>query len=213
MVAAPRTLVEGQRLSQPTFHALYQAMPPGTRAELTNGVVLMPRPVGPAHGRAQFPTIAWLSHSSGLCCAMGALSICHPARTESTARRSFPVCGSNPARSGPATHGGCVPCWTSDAPRPSMPHSSLVWPKHGATHERDERTCAASSTRAVRCRVHPIAMGPRLRLGSVEVRARSASLPCFMRFALSDDPAPPTRGESACPLIPSAPDALPALHR
>jgi Uma2 family endonuclease len=58
---SPRALVEGRRLDQPTFHALYEAMPPGTRAELINGVVLMPSPVGPAHGRAQFPTIAWLS--------------------------------------------------------------------------------------------------------------------------------------------------------
>ena len=58
----PRTLVEGQRLDQPTFHSMYEAMPPGTRAELINGVVLMPSPVGPAHGRAHFPTIAWLSY-------------------------------------------------------------------------------------------------------------------------------------------------------
>jgi len=62
VVDPPRTLVEGQRLDQPTFHALYEAMPPGTQAELINGVVLMPSPVGPAHGRAQFPTIAWLSY-------------------------------------------------------------------------------------------------------------------------------------------------------
>ncbi len=58
----PRALVEGQRLDQPTFHSLYETMPPGTRAELINGVVLMPSPVGPAHGRAHFPTIAWLSY-------------------------------------------------------------------------------------------------------------------------------------------------------
>jgi Uma2 family endonuclease len=62
MIAPPRTLVEGQRLDQRTFHALYEAMPPGTRAELINGVVLMPSPVGPPHGRAHFPTIAWLSY-------------------------------------------------------------------------------------------------------------------------------------------------------
>src|SRR5260370_16998864 len=62
VIGPPRTLVEGQRLDQPTFHALYEAMPPGTRAELINGVVLMPSPVGPAHGRAHFPTIAWLSY-------------------------------------------------------------------------------------------------------------------------------------------------------
>lgn len=57
-----RSLVEGQRLDQPTFHALYEAMPPGTRAELINGVVAMPSPVGPSHGRAQVPTIVWLSY-------------------------------------------------------------------------------------------------------------------------------------------------------
>jgi hypothetical protein len=58
--APPRTLVEGQRLDQPTFHALYQAMPPGTRAELIHGVVLMPSPVGPPHGRASLPVLMWL---------------------------------------------------------------------------------------------------------------------------------------------------------
>ena len=31
---APDALVEGHRMDQPTFHALYEAMPPGTRAEL-----------------------------------------------------------------------------------------------------------------------------------------------------------------------------------
>jgi Putative restriction endonuclease len=55
-------LVEGQRLDQPTFHALYEAMPPGTRAELINGVVLMPSPVGPPHGRAHLSTLVWLSY-------------------------------------------------------------------------------------------------------------------------------------------------------
>jgi hypothetical protein len=29
VVDLPQTLVEGQRLDQPTFHALYEAMPPG----------------------------------------------------------------------------------------------------------------------------------------------------------------------------------------
>jgi Uma2 family endonuclease len=62
VVDPPRTLVEGQRLDQPTFHALYEAMPPGTRAELINGVVLMPSPVGPAHGRAHIPTLVWLDY-------------------------------------------------------------------------------------------------------------------------------------------------------
>jgi hypothetical protein len=48
----PSTLVEGQRLDQPTFHALYEAMPPGTRAELIDGVVYLPSPVGLDHGDA-----------------------------------------------------------------------------------------------------------------------------------------------------------------
>jgi len=62
MKAAPSTLVEGQRLDQPTFHALYEAMPSGTRAELIDGVVYMPSPVGHAHGRAQVPVITWLDY-------------------------------------------------------------------------------------------------------------------------------------------------------
>jgi hypothetical protein len=59
---APDTLIEGQRLDQPTFHALYEAMPPGTRAELIDGVVYMPSPVGPAHGIAHVPVIVWLAY-------------------------------------------------------------------------------------------------------------------------------------------------------
>jgi Uma2 family endonuclease len=62
MKAAPSTLVEGQRLDQPTFHAIYQAMPPGTRAELIDGVVYIPSPVGLEHGEAQVHVIAWLAH-------------------------------------------------------------------------------------------------------------------------------------------------------
>ena len=53
-------LVEGQWLDQPTFHARYEAMPPGTRAELINGVVYMPSPVGREHGVAHAPVIFWL---------------------------------------------------------------------------------------------------------------------------------------------------------
>ncbi len=60
--AGPSTLVEGQRLDQPTFHALYEAMPPGTRAELIDGVVYMPSPVGLAHGDAQLPALVWLDY-------------------------------------------------------------------------------------------------------------------------------------------------------
>jgi Putative restriction endonuclease len=56
------TLIEGQRLDQPIFHERYEAMPPGTRAELIDGVVYMPSPVGPEHGRAHVPTLVWLSY-------------------------------------------------------------------------------------------------------------------------------------------------------
>ncbi len=55
-------LVEGQRLDQPTFHRLYEAMPRGTRAELINGVVFMPSPVGHEHGTAHVPVIVWLHY-------------------------------------------------------------------------------------------------------------------------------------------------------
>ncbi|MGZ3387218.1 MAG: Uma2 family endonuclease, partial [Isosphaeraceae bacterium] len=55
-------LVEGQRLDQATFHERYEQMPPGTRAELINGVVHMPSPVGPEHGRATVPALVWLSY-------------------------------------------------------------------------------------------------------------------------------------------------------
>ena len=53
-------LVEGQRLDQPTFHARYEAMPPGTRAELIGGVVFMPSPVSCDHGDALIPVVVWL---------------------------------------------------------------------------------------------------------------------------------------------------------
>jgi Uma2 family endonuclease len=59
---ARRTLVEGERLDQPTFHALYEGLPPGVRAELIGGVVYMPSPVGRAHGRAQIPLVVWLDY-------------------------------------------------------------------------------------------------------------------------------------------------------
>jgi hypothetical protein len=55
-------LIEGQRLDQPTFHARYEAMPPGTRAELINGVVYMPSPDGLDHGVAHAPVIVWLHY-------------------------------------------------------------------------------------------------------------------------------------------------------
>jgi hypothetical protein len=62
MKPAPSMLVEGQRLDQPTFHALYEAMPPETRAELIDGVVHIPSPASLDHGFAQVPVIIWLDY-------------------------------------------------------------------------------------------------------------------------------------------------------
>lgn len=59
---SPCALIEGQRLDQAAFHALYLSMPPGTRAELIDGVVFMPRPVGLEHGEAHVPVIVWLDY-------------------------------------------------------------------------------------------------------------------------------------------------------
>ena len=55
-------LVSGQRLDQAAFHERYESMPPGTRAELINGVVCMPSPFGPEHSRAHVPPLVWLSY-------------------------------------------------------------------------------------------------------------------------------------------------------
>jgi hypothetical protein len=55
-------LVDGERLDQPTFHERYEAMPPGTWAELLDGVVSMSSPAGLLHAKAQVPPIVWLSY-------------------------------------------------------------------------------------------------------------------------------------------------------
>jgi Uma2 family endonuclease len=56
-------LVEGMRLDQPTFHALYEATPPGFRAELIDGVVrVMSSPVSYFHGRSHRSSIIWLGY-------------------------------------------------------------------------------------------------------------------------------------------------------
>jgi Uma2 family endonuclease len=60
--STPTLLVEGLRLDQPAFHALYEAMPPGTRAELIDGVVYMPSAVSVEHGEAHVPVIVWLDY-------------------------------------------------------------------------------------------------------------------------------------------------------
>jgi Uma2 family endonuclease len=45
-------LENGDRLDQKTFHERYEAMPPGTRAELIGGRVFMGSPLERPHGRA-----------------------------------------------------------------------------------------------------------------------------------------------------------------
>ncbi len=54
------TLVEGQRLDQPTFHALYEAMPADARAELIDGVVWIPGRIGIAHSDGTIALLLWL---------------------------------------------------------------------------------------------------------------------------------------------------------
>ena len=54
-------LANGDRLDQPTFHERYEAMPPGTHAELIGGEVHMPSPVSWDHGSKQDDTGYWLT--------------------------------------------------------------------------------------------------------------------------------------------------------
>jgi Uma2 family endonuclease len=57
-------LVEGERLDRATFHARYEAMPPGTWAELIGGVVYMASPLGFEHGYRDGDISYWLRHYS-----------------------------------------------------------------------------------------------------------------------------------------------------
>ncbi|MBV8781484.1 MAG: Uma2 family endonuclease [Phycisphaerae bacterium] len=66
--SAPKTaegarplLENGDRLDQPTFHRLYEQMPPGTRAELINGVVYMAAALRTWHGRPHAILMTWLT--------------------------------------------------------------------------------------------------------------------------------------------------------
>ena len=92
-------LKEGERLDQPTFHERYEAMPPGTWAELLDGVVHMSSPVGSLHARAQVPSIVWLSyyeeHTPGVE-ALDNASVIVDARSEpqpDASLRILPECG------------------------------------------------------------------------------------------------------------------------
>jgi Uma2 family endonuclease len=53
-------LENGDHLDQPTFHARYEAMPEGCRAELIGGIVHMPSPQKLLHSKAQRLAVRWL---------------------------------------------------------------------------------------------------------------------------------------------------------
>src|SRR5438874_826013 len=53
-------LESGDHLDQRTFHARYEAMPPDTRAELIGGMVYLPSPLKPRHGRMHSRVMGWL---------------------------------------------------------------------------------------------------------------------------------------------------------
>ena len=53
-------LEAGEHLDQPTFHARYAAMPPGTRAELVGGRVYMASPVADGHCTTHGDAMFWL---------------------------------------------------------------------------------------------------------------------------------------------------------
>ncbi len=55
-------LEAGDHLDQPTFHARYEAMPPGVKAELIGGVVYMPSPVSDAHSTPHADLLFWLGY-------------------------------------------------------------------------------------------------------------------------------------------------------
>ena len=55
-------LVAGERLDRVTFHERYEAMPPGTRAELVGGIVYMPSPLGVEHAERDGDISDWLGY-------------------------------------------------------------------------------------------------------------------------------------------------------
>src|SRR5437764_10733476 len=54
-------LENGDRLDQKTFHERYEAMPPGTRAELIGGIVFLPSPLKRPHSRHHSLLNHWLA--------------------------------------------------------------------------------------------------------------------------------------------------------
>ena len=59
--AVAEPLIEGQELDRETFHERYEASPPGLRAELIGGVVVMPSPVGDRHAIVSGNAVTWLN--------------------------------------------------------------------------------------------------------------------------------------------------------
>src|SRR5262249_49702831 len=56
----PPLLVAGQRLDRATFHERYEALPPGTCAELIGGIVYIHGRVSRWHGKTSAIVITWL---------------------------------------------------------------------------------------------------------------------------------------------------------
>lgn len=54
-------LEPGDHLDQKTFHERYEATPEHVKAELVGGIVYMPSPLKPKHGRSQLKLMSWLS--------------------------------------------------------------------------------------------------------------------------------------------------------
>lgn len=54
-------LQPGDHLDQKTFHERYEAMPPGTRAELIGGIVYMPPPISDEHSDQHPSLMFWLT--------------------------------------------------------------------------------------------------------------------------------------------------------
>lgn len=54
-------LKTGDHLDQPTFHARYLRTPPGFRAELIGGMVILPSPLGLAHSQLHNDVVDWLN--------------------------------------------------------------------------------------------------------------------------------------------------------
>lgn len=76
-------LQAGERLDQKTFHERYEAMPEYVRAELIEGVVYMPSPVGSPHGGSHLELCIWLgtykAHTPGTGGADNTTTILGPA--------------------------------------------------------------------------------------------------------------------------------------